>query len=208
MKSVNKGVNEVCLVGRRETDFRFSHRSRGTDYYVADFVTERDSGSLDRIPVTLSEWQREMLAGNRDRYLHIEGYFQSFNRWEQGRRRLILSVFANAVNFSDRETEAAENRIYLEGYVCKETVYRTTPAGMRVTDIMMAVNRPYKGTDYLPCISWGKFARRAAGFPVGEHIWLSGRIQSREYLKDIGDGTMEKRTAYEVSAYEVDRLGM
>lgn len=202
-----KDVNEVCLVGRRVTDFLFSHSSWRTDYYVADFVSERLSGIQDRIPVTVSERQRETLSRDRDGYVRIEGYFQSYNRIEQGRRRLVLSVFARTVDVAGRDKTAEENRIYLVGYVCKKTVYRITPAGMRITDILMAVNRPRRGTDYLPCISWGKYARIAAGFPVGERIWLSGRIQSRDYSKETKAGIPEVRTAYEVSAYEVDSMG-
>lgn len=201
MLDKNVCANDVCLIGRRTSDFSFSHRSRGTDYYVAEFASERLSGTMDWIPVRLSEEQREMLSKNPDGDVCIRGYFQSYNRYEQGRRRLLLSVFAREVDFLDGQ-EAAANSIYLEGYVCRETVYRSTWGGMRITDILLAVNRPYKGTDYLPCISWGKYARMAAGFPVGERIWLRGRIQSRDYNKETG-GVAEARRAYEVSASEV-----
>ena len=113
----------------------------------------------------------------------------------------MLSIFAKMLDFPDGP-ETAENSIYLEGYVCRETISRHTWTGIRITDILLAVNRPYKGTDYLPCISWGKYAQLAASFSVGAHIWIRGRIQSRDYEKDIG-GVMEKRRAYEVSASEV-----
>lgn len=201
MLDKNACVNDVRLIGRRSSDFSFSHRSRGTAYYVAEFASERLSGAMDWIPVRVSEEQREMLSMNPDGDVCIKGYFQSFNRNEQGRRRLLLSVFARTVDFLE-EPEAAVNSIYLEGYVCRETIYRSTWGGMRVTDFLLAVNRPYKGTDYLPCISWGKYARMAAGFPVGGRIWLKGRIQSRDYCKDTG-GAVEARRAYEVSASEV-----
>lgn len=202
MMGIWRGANEVCLIGRRTSEFSFSHRAQGTDYYMAEFASERLSGAMDWIPVRVSEEQREILSQNPDGYVRIEGHFQSFNRSEQGRRRLLLSVFAQTMDFPDGADAAAGNSIYLEGYVCRETVYRNTLAGMRVTDILMAVNRPYRGTDYLPCISWGKYARLAAGFHVGERIWLRGRIQSRDYCKDIG-GVVQTRRAYEVSASEV-----
>lgn len=201
MVNTDLSVNDVCLVGKRASGFRFSHRARGTDYYVADFAAERLSGTWDWIPVRVSEKQCETLSQNPDEYVRIRGYFQSFNCSEQGRRRLLLSVFAKTLEFPG-EAGASENSIYLEGYVCRETVFRHTWAGMRVTDILLAVNRPYRGTDYLPCISWGKYALLAAGFPVGERIWLRGRIQSRDYVKDVG-GVAEARRAYEVSACEV-----
>ena len=120
-----KDVNEVCLVGRRVTDFLFSHSSWETDYYVADFVSERLSGIQDRIPVTVSERQREMLSRDRDGYVRIEGYFQSYNRIEQGRRRLVLSVFARTVDIAGRDKPAEENRIYLVGYVCNGIPHHT-----------------------------------------------------------------------------------
>ena len=201
MMNKDSSVNDVRLVGKRASGFRFSHRSRGTAYYMADFVTERLSRTWDWIPVRVSEWQCEMLSQNPNEYVLIRGYFQSFNCSEQGRRRLLLSVFAKSLDILG-ETGASENSIYLEGYVCRETVFRHTWAGMRVTDILLAVNRPYRGTDYLPCISWGKYALLAAGFPVGKRIWLRGCTQSRDYVKDIGGATVVRR-AYEVSACEV-----
>lgn len=205
MEVGKKCVNDVFLVGRRTSDFSYSRRVQGIDYYVAEFASERLSGAIDRIPVRVSEGQRALLSQNSDGYVRIRGHFQSFNRNEQGRRRLLLSVLAKTVDFPEGAGAAAGNLIYLEGYVCRETVYRNTWNGMRITDILLAVNRPYKGADYLPCISWGRYARMAAGFHVGERIWLRGRIQSRDYCKDT-DGVAKAHRAYEVSASEVGSM--
>lgn len=202
MADVRTCVNDVCLIGKRASDFSFSHRARGMEYYMTEFASERLSGTMDWIPVRVSKKQREMLSQNPDGYVCIKGHFQSFNNSEQGRRRLLLSVFARTMDFSDGTDTVAVNNIYLEGYVCRKTVYRKTIGGIQIADILLAVNRPYKGSDYLPCISWGKYARLAAGFPVGKRIWLKGRLQSRDYAKDVG-GVREVRRAYEVSASKV-----
>ena len=201
MMNTDSSVNDVRLVGKRASGFRFSHRAWGTDYYMTDFAAERLSGMRDWILVRVSEKQCETLSQNLDEYVRIRGYFQSFNCSEQGRRRLLWSVFAKMLDIPS-EAGASENSIYLEGYVCWETVFRYTWAGMQATDILLAVNRPYRGTDYLPCISWGKYALLAAGFPVGKRIWLRGCTQSRDYVKDIGGATVVRR-AYKVSACEV-----
>lgn len=203
-----KDVNEVCLIGKRTMDFRFSHRHGGERFYITEFVSDRNSGTLDRIPVMVSARQCDVLFKCKDDYVRIIGQFRSFNRNEQGRRRLILSVFAETLDVPvEGQDFSGKNEIYLEGYVCKETVYRTTPAGLKITDILLAVNRPSRETDYLPCISWGRYAKRAAEFSVGERIWLNGRIQSRDYFKRIDGGRTERRTAYEVSAYGVGYMG-
>jgi hypothetical protein len=208
MEKEGKDVNEVFFTGRRTTDFRFSHSYKGESFYVADFASERNSGFLDCIPVMISAGQRDILPEIGDGYVHIAGQFRSFNHSDEGRRRLILSVYAEKVEVPiEKKDFEIRNYIYLEGYVCKKTVYRTTPAGKKITDILMAVNRPDKGADYLPCISWGKGALYAAGFLVGERIWLKGRIQSRDYRKVADEGKVETRTAYEVSAFGVGRLG-
>lgn len=202
-----KDVNEVFFTGRRTTNFRFSHNYKSESFYMAEFVAERSSGYEDCIPVMVSAGQRDMFPEIGDDYVCITGRFRSYNCIEQGRRRLILSLFAEKVDVPNRKMDfATRNCIYLEGYVCKETVYRITPSGRKITEILMAVNRPDKGADYLPCISWGKGALYAADFLVGDRIWLEGRIQSRDYIKVYDDGKVETRTAYEVSAFEIGRL--
>ena len=137
--------------------------------------------------------------------VEIIGQFRSYNYHEGVKNRLILSVFAREIRFIDEFNDYTKtNQIYLNGYVCKTPGYRKTPLGREITDLLIAVNRPYGKSDYIPCIAWGRNARYAAGFSVGSNIELWGRVQSREYTKIIGENQNEKRVAYEVS---VSKLG-
>ncbi len=162
---------------------------------------------MDCIPVLVSSGQRNSLLRAGDGYACIKGQFQSHNQYRQNRRRVMLSIFAQEVHFmTERVHELVGNRIYLKGHVCKDTVYRTTLRGLKITDILVAVNRPTGGSDYLPCISWGKYAIYASDLSVGDYIWLEGRIQSRDYSKVTSNGLIERRTAYEVSAFKIGHL--
>ena len=135
----------------------------------------------------------------------INGQFRSYNRHEEKKNKLVLSVFAREIEFVDEISENARtNQIFLDGYICKEPVYRKTPLGREIADLLLAVNRPYGKSDYIPCICWGRNARYAANFQVGERCLVWGRIQSREYMKRISDENMEKRVAYEVSVSKLE----
>ena len=137
--------------------------------------------------------------------LQATGQFRSYNRHEETKNRLVLSVFAREVSFvEDEEQEQNPNYIFLDGYVCKNPVYRKTPLGREIADVLLAVNRPYGKSDYIPCICWGRNARYADQFEVGTHIQIWGRIQSREYQKKIGEDEFEKRVAYEVSVSKME----
>ena len=137
--------------------------------------------------------------------MYITGQFRSFNRHEERKNRLVLSVFAREFEFvDDEEGENASNQIFLDGYICKEAIYRKTPLGREIADLLVAVNRSYGKSDYIPCICWGRNARFAAGFAVGSHVQIWGRIQSREYVKKINDEEVEQRIAYEVSVSKID----
>ena len=137
----------------------------------------------------------------RGKYIEVLGQFRSYNRHESSRNRLVLSVFAREISLCEEEQNCIKpNHIYLDGYICKNPVYRKTPLGREIADLLVAVNRPYGKSDYIPCICWGRNARYAEKFQVGEHIQLWGRIQSREYQKKISEREVEKRVAYEVSA--------
>ena len=129
----------------------------------------------------------------------------SYNRHEERKNRLVLSVFAREISFVDEIEESAKtNQIFLDGYICKPAIYRRTPLGREIADVLIAVNRPYGKSDYIPCIAWGRNARFAAGFEVGSHIQIYGRIQSREYVKKISEDECERRTAYEVSVSKIE----
>ena len=137
----------------------------------------------------------------------VNGQFRSYNRHEEMKNRLILSVFVREITFVEEELDGAKtNQIFLDGYICKQPVYRKTPLGREIADVLLAVNRPYGKSDYIPCICWGRNARFVEQFEVGTHIQLWGRIQSREYQKKIGEDEYEKRVAYEVSVSKLEYL--
>ena len=137
----------------------------------------------------------------------VNGQFRSYNRHEEKKNRLVLSVFAREISFVEEEDDSVKsNQIYLDGYICKPPVYRKTPLGREIADLLIAVNRPYGKSDYIPCICWGRNARYASAFVVGGHVLIWGRIQSREYMKRVSDTEMEKRVAYEVSVSKLEYL--
>ena len=142
------------------------------------------------------------------RFIEVFGQFRSYNRHEENKNKLVLSVFVREVNLLESEDEIQRpNSIFLDGYICKEPVYRKTPLGREIADLLLAVNRPYGKSDYIPCICWGRNARFAESFAIGGHIQLWGRIQSREYQKKIDENEYEKRIAYEVSVSKMEYLG-
>ena len=135
----------------------------------------------------------------------VKGQFRSYNRHEEQKNRLVLSVFVRELEFIDEELDGAKtNSIFLDGYICKLPVYRKTPLGREIADLLLAVNRPYGKSDYIPCICWGRNARYASAFEVGEHVQIIGRIQSRTYIKKLSDTLTEERTAYEVSVSKLE----
>ena len=139
--------------------------------------------------------------------LRANGQFRSYNRHEEKKNRLVLSVFVRELEFTEEELENSKtNQIFLDGYICKPPVYRKTPLGREIADILLAVNRPYGKSDYIPCICWGRNARFASGFEVGGHTQIWGRIQSREYMKKIDEEESEKRIAYEISVSKLEYL--
>ena len=138
-------------------------------------------------------------------FIMASGQFRSYNRHEEQKNRLVLSLFVREVSFIDEELDGAKtNQIFLDGYICKLPVYRKTPLGREIADLLLAVNRPYGKSDYIPCICWGRNARFASSFEVGEHVQVIGRIQSREYIKRLSETETQKRTAYEVSVSKLE----
>ena len=137
----------------------------------------------------------------------MTGQFRSYNRHEEKKNRLVLSVFARELSFVEEEDDKIKsNQIFLDGFICKTPIYRRTPLGREIADMLVAVNRPYGKSDYIPCISWGRNARFASTFEVGGHVQIWGRIQSREYVKKLEGDLTEKRTAYEVSVSKIEYL--
>lgn len=200
MKEKYMENNQVTVSGRVASGFTFSHEVYGEGFYLADLMVDRLSESSDIIPVMISDRLMDVTRDYMGEYLEVEGQFRSYSRHEQKKNRLLLSVFARDVHLVDQAGESARsNRIYVDGYVCRPAVYRKTPLGREIADILVAVNRPYSRSDYIPCICWGRNARFASGFEVGEHIQAWGRIQSRNYIKKLDTEHIERRIAYEVS---------
>lgn len=170
-----------------------------------ELIVRRLSDSEDRIPVMVSERLIDVTQDYTGEYIEIHGQFRSYNRHEEKHNRLVLSVFAREVRFVEEDEENTPvNQIFMDGFICKPPVYRKTPLGREIADILLAVNRPYGKSDYIPCICWGRNARYASAFAVGGHVLLWGRIQSREYVKRISENQSEKRIAYEVSVSKLE----
>ena len=172
---------------------------------MVDVKCKRLSESYDIIPVMVSERLIDVNADYIGELICINGQFRSYNRHEERRNRLVLSVFAREISFIEEMEESSKtNQIFLDGYICKEPIYRKTPLGREIADLLLAVNRPYGKSDYIPCICWGRNARFASTFKVGERCIVWGRIQSREYMKKISEDEVERRVAFEVSVSKLE----
>lgn len=199
--------NQVTIMGEIVSDYVYSHEVYGEGFYMVDVSVSRLSNYVDCIPVMVSERLVNVKENDSGRYVYITGQFRSFNRHEEHKNRLVLSVFAREFELVDEpEEDNPQNQIFLDGFICKEAVYRKTPLGREIADLLVAVNRSYGKSDYIPCICWGRNARFAAGFSVGSHVQIWGRIQSREYVKKISETEAQKRTAYEVSVSKIELL--
>lgn len=197
--------NQVQIMGEIVSQFTFSHQVFGEGFYLVDVSVQRLSESEDIIPVMISERLVDVTQDYEGEYILVTGQFRSYNRHEEKKNRLVLSVFAREITFVESEDDSIKsNQIYLDGYICKPPVYRKTPLGREIADLLIAVNRPYGKSDYIPCICWGRNARYASAFEVGGHVLVWGRIQSREYMKRLNETESEKRVAYEVSVSKLE----
>jgi len=197
--------NQVTITGEIISEFTYSHEIYGVDLYMMDVSVQRISGNLDIIPVMISEHLIDISADYKDMIIKVNGQFRSWNQRDEGKSRLILYVYAREIEFIENIPYGAiSNQIYLDGYLCKEPVYRKTPLNREITDLLLAVNKSYGKSDYIPCICWGKSARYASNLSVGERCIILGRIQSRNYIKKTDDENMEPRIAFEVSASRIN----
>lgn len=197
--------NQVSITGKIDTGFTFSHQVFGEGFYTMELLVKRLSDSEDRIPVMVSERLLDITQDYVGEYIEIQGQFRSYNRHEEKHNRLVLSVFARELRFIEEDEEfLPTNQIFLDGFICKPPVYRKTPLGREIADVLLAVNRPYGKSDYIPCICWGRNANFARSFEVGGRLHIWGRIQSREYIKKLSETETEKRTAYEVSVSKLE----
>ena len=199
--------NQVSIVGEIISDFQYSHEVYGEGFYMVEVAVSRLSNFSDYIPLMISERLIDTSQSYIGQKVYVTGQFRSYNRHEELKNRLVLSVFVREIEFIEEETEEMKsNQILLDGHICKDPIYRKTPLGREIADLLVAVNRSYGKSDYIPCICWGRNARFAARFEVGVHVQIWGRIQSREYVKRLNEDEVEKRTAYEVSVSKIEYM--
>lgn len=192
--------NRVSIVGEIVGYFEYSHELYGEKFYTNHVKVDRLSSASDLIPILVSDRAVDVKADWLGECVKIEGQFRSYNKREENRTRLILSVFAEEFE-QMKDFTYNDNNICLIGYVCKEPIYRKTPLGREIADLLLAVNRPHGRTDYIPCITWGRNARYSAKYKIGTKVRVIGRIQSREYCRA---GEDEVRIAYEVSVGKIE----
>jgi single-stranded DNA-binding protein len=197
--------NNVLLTGKIVSEPEFSYEVYGEQFFNLFLEVKRISGVADIVPLTISERLFNLEDKCTGTVVRVSGQFRSFNKHEENKNRLVLSVFVREIERVVNDYDE-ENEIEIDGFVCKNPAYRKTPLGREIADILFAVNRSYGKSDYIPCICWGRNARFASTFPVGTHVQFIGRIQSRGYIKKYEDGTEKQRTAYEVSVSKIDVL--
>ena len=195
MNTIYEKNNQAHIHGTILEEPKFSHDILGEGFYDLKLQVPRLSEEFDTIPVTISE--RLLNGANIGDFLSIDGQFRSYNKQLDGKSKLVLTLFAKEL--VDLDQEQNSNTITLSGFICKPPIYRTTPFGREICDVLVAVNRAYNKSDYIPCIAWGRNAKFVKNLNVGDKISLTGRIQSREYQKKYDDNNIETKTAYEIS---------
>lgn len=198
--------NEVFLIGRVDSELTYSHEVYGEGFYSFYIKILRLSNISDRINVTVSERLLKSKTPEIGEEIEVYGQFRSYNNYYRDGNRLILTVFARDISTDIGGDERNPNQIYLNGFICKPPLYRTTPFGREICDMLLAVNRAYNKSDYIPCITWGRNARFSSGFEVGDNVRLWGRVQSRDYQKKISEDECVTKTAYEVSVSKMEHI--
>lgn len=200
--------NSVNLIGKALSVCEFSHEVYGEGFYIFYIKVARLSDAYDNIPVMFSERLISPESISENQNMIVEGQFRSYNNYNsESGHKLMLTVFAREIEIIEEEvTNKNPNQISLNGFVCRKPIYRTTPFGREIADILLAVNRAYNKSDYIPCIAWGRNARFAGSFEVGDNIRVWGRIQSRTYQKKISDDEVEERVAYEISVSKMEAV--
>lgn len=196
--------NRAEVMGTVVDEPVISHEIYGEKFYTFTLSVPRLSGINDDVKVMISERLMQEVEIKPGEKFEIEGQFRSYNSYENGDNRLILTVFAKDIRYADLEEEKNPNSLYLNGFICKTPIYRTTPFGREITDLLLAVNRSYNKSDYIPVIAWGRNARFCKNINVGDNIKIWGRIQSRIYQKHISEDEVIEKTAYEVSVSRME----
>ncbi|NLU51962.1 MAG: single-stranded DNA-binding protein [Clostridiaceae bacterium] len=198
--------NVVSIAGKVVANPEFSHEVYGEGFYITYVQVPRLSDTYDNIPVMFSERLVSPENIYEGVYIIVEGQFRSYNNFNNNSgHKLMLTVFAREIEVNQEEVNVKNpNQISLNGFICRKPMYRTTPFGREIADILLAVNRAYNKSDYIPCIAWGRNARFAGTFEIGDNIRIWGRIQSRAYQKKLPDGQVVDRVAYEVSVSKLE----
>ena len=212
LKTIEK--NYIVLRGKIHEKIEFSHEAFGEKFYKSEIAVKRLSGDIDYINIVVSEIDMKNIELDKDDLIEIEGQIRSYNYYyenkDETKRRLVVNVFVkNIKKITENEIEENKeetNKVILIGTLCKKPIYRKTPFGREISDMMLAVNRNYKKSDYLPVIAWGRNARFVSNLEVGEKIKVIGRFQSRDYNKVYDNGKEIKKRAYEISALDIELL--
>ena len=197
--------NKIYLEGTVSSELKFSHEMYGEGFYTFSLDVMRLSDTTDSLCITVSERIITNIDLSIGRDVIVDGQLRSYNKFVDGSNRLILTVFARNIEPCE-ERSKNPNEIFLDGYICKAPVYRTTPFGREIADVLLAVNRAYNKSDYIPTIAWGRNSRFCQTLEVGENIRVWGRLQSREYQKKVGENETVKKVAYEVSISKMERV--
>lgn len=203
MEKILEG-NTVRLVGKVLSELEFSHKTYGEAFYIVLLGILRKSGYQDCIRLMVSERLLGSAPLRPECFLEVSGQIRTYNEEREGKNRLNVVVFAREIQILE-EAAAYENHVFLEGFVCKTPIRRTSPLGREICDIMLAVNRMYNKSDYIPCIAWGRNAAFGGEQNVGSKLRIEGRIQSREYKKRDEEGNVSMKTAYEVSVIKIEQ---
>lgn len=203
-------ANYIRVVGTINSSLEFSHEVFGEKFYEFYMNIPRLSETSDLLPVIISERLLNGICMDIGEYIVVEGQFRSYNRYEDSANKLLLRIFVRDIKKPDAESieelKKRPNEVFLNGYLCKEANYRTTPFGREITDMLIAVNRSYNKSDYIPCIAWGRNARYCDNLEIGDHVKIWGRIQSRKYQKKHDNDESMTKVAYEVSITKLEHL--
>ena len=195
--------NIVTLIGKIVSDYTFSHEMYGESFYTFKIETCRLSETSDILPITISERLIDKNLFKIGAIIEINGQIRSYNNIIDNKNHLVLTTFVRDINFN-LDLNKNPNQVSLNGYVCKQPIYRKTPFGREIADVLLAVNRSYNKSDYIPCIIWGRNAKFASGLEVGDNIKICGRMQSRNYQKKLDNGEILEKTAYEISVSKLE----
>lgn len=202
MKTIE--TNKAEAIGFVTEPFGLDHKVHGEGFYRTTVRVARDSGAHDDVPIIVSERLTDVTKSQVGNMVAVVGQFRSYNKPENGKRKLILFLFAQAFQPLSEGEGGYWNRLSLIGTICKPVIYWVTPLGREVADVMLAVNRAYGKSDYIPCLCWGRDAKWIQFLEAGQLLRIKGRIQSREYQKKLGEDEIQTRMAYEVSVQEVE----